>query len=229
MKKTRKKKKSTQDPDHDHEIEVVPQQTNFEYEDFDLDDLAETKALAKKMLRKDFRDKVMDSTYHKFSRNEDEDVPKWFAEEESKHNFIIMPITKEEFAAEKDRLYAINNKAPKKVMEAKIRNHKRMAKKMKRAKKTAEHIIEQEGVTENQKNKQIQSLYKKELASTKQKKKIVVGKKFATGPVKKGSRYTRYVDSRSKKDRRAEKRVASPSHKIKKPKSHKKFNRRTRK
>lgn len=102
-----------------------------------------------------------------------------------------------------------------------------MAKKMKKAKSRAEAIFDMEGIPENSKVKQINKLYKKELSGAEKKRKYVVGKKHSTGPVKKGSRNVRYVDTRLKKDRRADKRNAL-SHKIKK-KSHKKFNRRNRK
>lgn len=113
--RTEKKKKETLDPENDHEIEIVPKESNYNFEDFDLDELAETRALAKKMLRKRDRDKIIESTFHKYAIDEDEDAPNWFKDDENKHNHIIMPITKEEFAAEKERLYAINQKAPKKV------------------------------------------------------------------------------------------------------------------
>lgn len=113
------------------------------------------------------------------------------------------------------------------MIEAKIRNQKRMAKKMKKAKKTAETIIEQEGVTEGSKARQIQNLYKKQLASVKREKKYIVGKKITAGPGGRDSRSVKHVDRRLKKDRRGEK-MAGMSKKIKK-KSHKKFNRRKRK
>jgi hypothetical protein len=43
-----KKKKAT-DPEGDHEIEIVPQESKYNFEDFDIDELAQTRALAKKM------------------------------------------------------------------------------------------------------------------------------------------------------------------------------------
>ena len=43
------KKKKTIDPEADHEIEIVAQESKFNFEDFDIDELAETRALAKKM------------------------------------------------------------------------------------------------------------------------------------------------------------------------------------
>ena len=62
-------------------------------------------------------------------------------DDEKKHRFKIDPITKEEFKAEKEKLYAINSKVPKKVfiilnnkvMEYKIRKWKKTQKKMRKA------------------------------------------------------------------------------------------------
>lgn len=106
-----------------------------------------------------------------------------------------------------------------------------MAKKMKRAKKSAEVIIEQEGVTEGSKARQIQNLYKKQLASVKREKKYIVGRKLTAGPGGRDSRSVKHVDRRLKKDRRGEKKAGKNigmNKKIKKT-SHKKFNRRKRK
>jgi len=45
--------------------------------------LAENLALAKKMIRKKHRDNIIDSTYNKFSYDDDEiDIPKWFIDDE---------------------------------------------------------------------------------------------------------------------------------------------------
>jgi indole-3-glycerol phosphate synthase len=43
---------------------------------------------------------------------------------------------------------AMNRKSPKKILEAKIRNAKRIAKKMKKAKAKAINVMEQEGISE---------------------------------------------------------------------------------
>ncbi len=66
-------------------------------------------------MRKKDRESIIDSTYSKYVFDDDETLPNWFKEDEEKHNHAILPITKEEFAAEKERLMAINARAPKKV------------------------------------------------------------------------------------------------------------------
>ena len=86
-------------------------------EDYDIDSLSETLALAKKMLRNRSREQIIDSTYSRYALDEDMDnLPKWFVEDEKKHNFKTLPVTKEEIDAEKERLKMINSKAPKKVI-----------------------------------------------------------------------------------------------------------------
>jgi len=78
----------------------------MELEDYDPDDLATNLVLAKKMLRKRNRESIIDSTYNKYAYNsEDEELPDWFKDDERKHCFSILPITKEEVEEEKRRIY----------------------------------------------------------------------------------------------------------------------------
>lgn len=72
-------------------FEVVPKQ-----EDFDIDNLAETLALAKKMQRKRAREDIIDSTYSRYAFEDQDALPAWFAEDEKRHNFKHLPVTKEE-------------------------------------------------------------------------------------------------------------------------------------
>ena len=94
-------------------------------------------------------------------------------------------------------------------MEAKIRRKFQVAKKLKKAESKAKDIMEQEGVSEVSKLKQVKGLYKKALKSKKIEKKYVVAKKFADKSKgnKGAGRNTRLVDSRMKKDKRAQKRL----------------------
>ena len=228
--KRQRVKDSKKEGAKDNEFEIV-ESTTHRLEDYDIDTAAETLALAKKMLRKKDRDVIIDSTYSKYAFEDQEEAPKWFQDDEMAHNHVILPITKEEFQNEKQRLLAINSKTPKKVMEAKIRNFKRAAKKMKKTKQKAEAIFEQEGVTEGIKARQIRSLYKKEVATLQRKRKYIVGKRMNAGPGKKNSRHSKFVDSRSRKDKRRDKdsKKLGVSKRIKKVNGQKKFNRRKRK
>lgn len=82
-------------------------------------------------------------------------LPTWFVEDEQKHCFKIPPITKDEYLQEKERLRAITTRTPKKVMEAKIRKQKRLTKKLQKVKVKAKVVMEQEGLNENAKMKQV--------------------------------------------------------------------------
>lgn len=77
------------------------------------------------MFRKGIRDDILERSFSRHALDDDADLPKWFVDDEQRHQYKIEPITKEEFNAEKERLYAINSKVPKKVMEFKIRRWKK--------------------------------------------------------------------------------------------------------
>jgi AdoMet-dependent rRNA methyltransferase SPB1 len=106
------KKEASKDEDPNKgEFEVVTKKT---LDDYNIDDLAYNRALSKKMMRTNIRDTIIERS---FSRNtiEEDNLPKWFMDDEMKHQYKIDPITKEEFAAEREKLMAINSKVPKKV------------------------------------------------------------------------------------------------------------------
>jgi len=56
-------------------------------EDYDIDTLAETLAIAKKMLRKRTRDEIIENSYSRYSFEDHEQLPKWFADDEKKAQF----------------------------------------------------------------------------------------------------------------------------------------------
>jgi AdoMet-dependent rRNA methyltransferase SPB1 len=94
------------------DFEVVPVKT---FDDYGVDDLAATRALAKKMFRKKTRESIIENSFSRHTMFGDENLPKWFKDDEDKHQYKIDPITKDEFQAEKQKLLAINAKVPKKV------------------------------------------------------------------------------------------------------------------
>lgn len=85
--------------------------------------------------------------------------------------------------------------------------------KLKKAQNKAKDIMEQEGITETSKLKQVHGLYKKALREKKQEKKYIVSRGFNAGGGRgkggkpKTGRTTRNVDARLKKDKRAQKRL----------------------
>jgi len=104
----------------------------------DSDDIAETRALAKLMLRKKARNEILDGTYNRYSNHEDPStLPSWFLEDEQKYFRPNIPVTKEMIAEEKKLLKAYNERPSKKVQEAKARKKKRLAKAMAKVKSKA--------------------------------------------------------------------------------------------
>lgn len=100
--------------------------------------MAETRAIAKLMLRKKARTEILDSTYNRFANFDDEGaLPQWFLEDEKKHFRPNLPVTKEMVAEEKRILKEYNERPSKKVMEAKARKKKRLAKAMNKIKQKA--------------------------------------------------------------------------------------------
>jgi len=224
----KRKRKGANDNDEDDvgdffantEIEVVPQtkirertrneggsdDDNAGYSSMDSDEMAETRALAKVMLRKKNRNEIIDGTYNRYAVHEDPSaLPDWFIEDEMRHyraNNIHL-VTKEMVAEEKKLLKAYNERPSKKVQEAKARKKKRLAKAMNKIKTKATVIAEQQEISEGTKMRQIQKLYKKEKAKNKEEKKYVVSRNFNNIGGGKTPRNTKAVDKRMKKDRRA--------------------------
>ena len=86
-------------------------------------------------------------------------------------------MTKEMIAEEKAFLKAYNERPSKKVMEAKARKKKKLAKAMNKVKNKAQVIAEQD-INEGSKMRQIEKLYKKEKNKLKETKSYVVSRNF---------------------------------------------------
>ena len=178
--------------------------SDSENDGYNSDDKAEIRAIAKKMLRKKERIKILNASYNRYAFEDDGKVPKWFLEEESKHNKPQKPVTKAEVLAEKEYLRKITVRMPKKVLEAKARKRNRLNKRLQKIKKQAENIASQDEYTEISKVKQIEKLYKREINRSKDKKKYIISRSWSNNKGKDG-RNVRHVDRRLKKDKRAAK------------------------
>ena len=178
--------------------------SDSENDGYNSDDKAEIRAIAKKMLRKKERIKILNASYNRYAFEDDGKVPKWFLEEESKHNKPQKPVTKAEVLAEKEYLRKITVRMPKKVLEAKARKRNRLNKRLQKIKKQAENIASHDEYTEISKVKQIEKLYKREINRSKDKKKYIISRSWSNNKGKDG-RNVRHVDRRLKKDKRAAK------------------------
>jgi len=159
--------------------------------------------------RKRKRD-IIDDAYNRYSFGE-ENLPSWFAEDELKHRKRNLPITREEVEFYKQRLREINARPIKKVIEAKAKKKSKELKKLDRARKKAEGILDAADVTDKEKQSQIKGIYKRAglLKKKRPEVKYVVAKKAQSG-----KRYARpsglkgqykVVDPRMKKDLKAAK------------------------
>ena len=86
---------NVQDFFHSDAVEVVPANDpgtiaaqNDGYESLDSDDIAATRILARKMLRKKARNEMIEGSYNRYSSHEDpSSLPSWFVEDEAKHRY----------------------------------------------------------------------------------------------------------------------------------------------
>jgi len=206
--KKKKKQLGIEGIEQQAEIEFVPKKM---FEDYDEDDLAETLALAKRMIRKKERDLILDESINRYNyMDAAEDLPNWFTEDEKKHMYLAAPVTKDEIQVEKERIREWKDRPSKKVVEAKFRKKKRQMAELKRFKNKADDIFEQEGIDERSKVRQVGKAFahaQRKIHKTKTKKVIVGKKSSAQGGGATQGRKFRMVDSRGKKDLRAEKRA----------------------
>lgn len=207
-KKNKKEFKSFRGQVNDRTIQVVPAR---KFEDYDTDELAADLALAKKMIRKKDREEILDMSFNKYNNFEYDGLPNWFTEDEKRHNYVNLPITKDEVREMREELKTMSEKPAKKVLEARFRRKRKLERQLKKFKNKADAVFEEEGMDEKGKAREVGKMRKKIVTADKAKrpkKKIIVGKKFkisAPGKKTTGKKY-KIVDSRCKKEVRAEKR-----------------------
>jgi len=168
-----------------------------EFEALDDDQKAEVRALAKKFLRRKSKEDIMEAAYNRYAFHDD-NLPKWFVEDENKYMRPAPQITAEEYKAAKEEMRTIDARPIRKVVEAKARKRKRMQAKLTQARQKAESIANQEDVPMKAKMREIEKLYAKARASGSKSKKPGGGSRSDQYKKNKGPP----LDARLRKDKR---------------------------
>ncbi|XP_045670552.1 pre-rRNA 2'-O-ribose RNA methyltransferase FTSJ3 [Ursus americanus] len=204
----RGKKRSRGLKSEDDGFEVVPIEDPVKHRILDPEGLALGAIIASSKKAK--RD-LIDDSFSRYTFNEEEgELPEWFVQEEKQHRARQLPVDKKEVEYYRRRWREINARPIKKVAEAKARKKRRMLKKLEQTKKKAEAVVNTVDISEREKVAQLRSLYKKAgLGKEKRQVTYVVAKKGVGRKVRRpaGVRgHFKVVDSRMKKDQRAQQR-----------------------
>lgn len=148
---------------------------------------------------------MIDDAYNKYARDDDEDLPEWFLEDERKFMRPPPVYDQKDLDEANERLAAVDTKSIKKVAEAKFRKKKKAEKKMAQARQRASTIMEQDDVPDVSKVREIEKIYAKARTAARGKRreiKHVVARKFHKGNAGGPS-----VDKRMLSDRRGQARA----------------------
>jgi AdoMet-dependent rRNA methyltransferase SPB1 len=153
---------------------------------------------------------IIDDSFNRYSRKDDGQLPRWFLDDEQRHNKPQKPITKEGVALLKAKLKELDARPIKKELEAKGRNKQRVLRKLEQMKKKAAVIADSEDIGGRQKGEQIQKLLAKAGKTQKKEVKFVVARgsnRAIKGRPRGITGHYKMVDSRMKKEVRALQRI----------------------
>lgn len=216
-KEAKKKAQAPEDfSDSDPEEPDDPRKKNGQ---LDIDIItAEAMALAQQMATGEKKSQdIIDDGFNRYTFRDVDGLPEWFLDDENKHSKPQRPITKAAAAAIKEKLRAINARPIKKVMEAKGRKKMKAAQRLEKLRKKSALLADDEALSERDKSQAIAKLMSKAVKKKpKQQVKLVVARGANRGisgrPRGVKGKY-KIVDSRMKKDIRAQKRLAKKDRK----------------
>jgi AdoMet-dependent rRNA methyltransferase SPB1 len=138
---------------------------------------AEAMTLAQSLVnRKKTRSSLIDDGFNRRAFNDDPNLPRWFVEDEQRHNKVTLPVTKEAVRAIREKLKLLNARPIKKIAEAKARKKMRALKQAAKLAKKANNIADNDDMTEAEKASTIAKLAKQAAKRPKNKVQLVVAR-----------------------------------------------------
>jgi len=174
-----------------------------------IDRQAEAIVLGQMLLNPAKRRALEDAAYNRHTHN-DRMLPQWFLDDEKKYAKpagygLALPDDLVDKA--KNGLKDITARTLGKVAEAKARKQRRLQRALTKLKKKANAVASKEDLSEREKAREVEKMYKKKLQPKEKGKTLVVGKRFQAGSAGKTGHGIKLVDKRSRSDAKGKKRA----------------------